>query len=74
MIPKKPDRLGLTGAYNSICENIKQPDRPGLTVIIDHLKNIDYPTFWYAHGYGLFSANPLGKKIICNGKTILNYA
>ena len=43
-------------------------------VIIDHPKNIGYPTFWHARGYGLFSANPLGQKIFSNGKTILNYA
>ena len=43
-------------------------------VIIDHPKNIGYPTYWHARGYGLFSANPLGQKIFSNGKTILNYA
>ena len=43
-------------------------------VIIDHPKNIGYPTYWHARGYGLFSANPLGQKIFSNGKTIFNYA
>ena len=43
-------------------------------VIIDHPKNIGYPTYWHARGYGLFAANPLGQKIFSKGKTILNYA
>lgn len=29
-------------------------------VICDHPKNINYPTYWHARGYGLFAANPLG--------------
>jgi hypothetical protein len=37
-------------------------------VIIDHPKNINYPTYWHARGYGLFAANPLGEKIFTNGK------
>ena len=37
--------------------------------IIDHPKNINYPTFWHARGYGLFAANPLGEKIFTNGKS-----
>lgn len=36
--------------------------------IIDHPKNVNYPTFWHARGYGLFAANPLGEKIFTNGK------
>ena len=40
--------------------------------IIDHPKNINYPTFWHARGYGLFAANPLGEKIFTNGKSEKN--
>ena len=40
--------------------------------LIDHPKNINYPTFWHARGYGLFAANPLGEKVFTNGKTELN--
>ncbi|MEO8764519.1 MAG: PmoA family protein [Ginsengibacter sp.] len=40
--------------------------------IIDHPQNPNYPTFWHARGYGLFSANPLGEKIFTNGKTSKN--
>ena len=42
-------------------------------VIVDHPKNIGYPTYWHARGYGLFAANPLGQKIFSNGKETLNY-
>lgn len=40
--------------------------------IIDHPKNVNYPTFWHARGYGLFAANPLGEKIFTNGKSEKN--
>lgn len=40
--------------------------------IIDHPKNINYPTFWHARGYGLFAANPLGEKIFTQGKSAKN--
>jgi len=43
-------------------------------VIIDHPKNIGYPTYWHARGYGLFAANPLGQKIFSNGKETLNFS
>ncbi|MFD1817845.1 Methane oxygenase PmoA [Pseudarcicella hirudinis] len=41
--------------------------------IIDHPKNVNYPTYWHARGYGLFAANPLGEKVFTNGKKELNY-
>jgi hypothetical protein len=41
-------------------------------VIIDHPKNPNYPTYWHARGYGLFSANPLGEKIFTNGAKTKN--
>ena len=31
--------------------------------ILDHPGNPGYPTYWHARGYGLFSANPLGRAI-----------
>lgn len=31
--------------------------------IFDHKGNPGYPTYWHARGYGLFAANPLGRKI-----------
>jgi len=42
--------------------------------IIDHPKNVGYPAYWHARGYGLFAANPLGQKIFSNGKETLNYS
>lgn len=38
-------------------------------LMLDHSKNIGYPTSWHARGYGLFAANPLGDKIFTNGKS-----
>lgn len=29
--------------------------------ILNHPESINYPTYWHARGYGLFSANPLGQ-------------
>jgi hypothetical protein len=31
--------------------------------ILDHPSNPNAPTYWHARGYGLFSANPLGRKV-----------
>ena len=42
-------------------------------VMMDHPKNIGFPTYWHARGYGLFAANPLGQKIFSNGKEELNF-
>jgi hypothetical protein len=41
--------------------------------IIDHSKNVGYPTYWHARGYGLFAANPLGQSVFSNGKEKLNF-
>ena len=43
-------------------------------VVCDHPKNINYPTYWHARGYGLFSANPLGVKDFTKGKEELNFS
>jgi hypothetical protein len=42
-------------------------------VICDHPGNPNYPTFWHARDYGLFSANPLGSNDFTNGKEQLNF-
>jgi len=31
--------------------------------ILDHPSNPNFPTYWHARGYGLFAANPLGRKV-----------
>lgn len=41
--------------------------------IIDHPKNVGYPSYWHARGYGLFAVNPLGQKAFSNGKDVLNF-
>jgi hypothetical protein len=41
--------------------------------ILDHPKNLGYPTYWHARNYGLFAANPLGQKVFSNGKETLNF-
>jgi hypothetical protein len=41
--------------------------------VLDNPKNIGFPTYWHARGYGLFSANPLGQEIFSNGKEKLNF-
>jgi Methane oxygenase PmoA len=40
--------------------------------IIDHPKNVGYPTYWHARTYGLFAANPLGANVFSNGKEQTN--
>ncbi len=41
--------------------------------IMDHKKNVGFPTYWHARDYGLFAANPLGQEIFSEGKEILNF-
>ena len=42
-------------------------------VFMDHPSNLNYPTFWHARDYGLFSANPFGQKDFTKGKESLNF-
>lgn len=43
-------------------------------VLIDNPKNVGYPTYWHARGYGLFAANPLGASVMSSGKApSMNY-
>lgn len=46
---------------------------PVAIAILDHPKNVGYPTYWHARGYGLFAANPLGQAIFSEGKEALNF-
>ena len=48
-------------------------DEPVTISILDNPSNPGFPTFWHARGYGLFAANPLGKKVFTNGKEELNF-
>ena len=56
--------MQLTGTMNNEKVSI---------VICDHKKNIGYPTYWHARGYGLFAANPLGWSIFTKDKEQLNF-
>lgn len=42
-------------------------------VLCDHPKNLNFPTYWHARGYGLFAANPLGAKDFTGGIEQLNF-
>ena len=42
-------------------------------VIMDHPSNLNYPTYWHARTYGLFSANPFGVKDFTEGEEELNF-
>jgi hypothetical protein len=37
------------------------------------LKNVGYPAYFHARGYGLFAVNPLGQKAFSDGKEVLNF-
>lgn len=89
LLPKQVNNEGVTGNYRSsegvtgeavwgtrarwmdLRGNIKGENVS--VTICDHPKNISYPTWWHARGYGLFSANPLGAKDFTKGKEELNF-
>jgi hypothetical protein len=84
------DNTGVTGMYTSsaglkgteawgkraswiMLAGVVEGDSVTLA-IFDHPKNVGYPSYWHARGYGLFAANPLGQKIFSDGKEELNFA
>jgi hypothetical protein len=57
--------VNLTGTING---------EPLAITLLDHPKNVGYPTYWHARGYGLFAANPLAPSVFSNGKeAAMNY-
>ena len=42
--------------------------------LINHPESAVYPTYWHARGYGLFSANPFGRKDFEKGSVPLNFS
>ena len=40
--------------------------------IFNHPESVNYPTYWHARGYGLFSANPLGQYAFEEGRGLKN--
>lgn len=45
---------------------------PVTLAILDNPSNPGFPTYWHARGYGLFAANPLGEKVLTEGKKEFN--
>lgn len=41
-------------------------------IIMNHPNSVNYPCYWHARGYGLFSANPLGQYMFEDGRGIEN--
>jgi hypothetical protein len=73
------DNTGVTGVYTSseglkgdavwgtrgrwvTLNGTVEGERVAL-VLLDHPSNPNSPTYWHARGYGLFAANPLGRKV-----------
>jgi hypothetical protein len=49
-------------------------DSKDITIgMFDHPANVGYPAYWHARGYGLFSVNPLGRKVFSSGKEEINF-
>lgn len=61
---------GTKGRWVNLSGKFKDEDVS--LAIIDHPKNLGYPTYWHARTYGLFAANPLGDFVFSNGKTSTN--
>jgi hypothetical protein len=62
---------GTTGRW---CTLTGSSDNKVVAVaIVDHPNNPGYPTYWHARGYGLFAANPLGRKIFDPKQPAINY-
>ncbi|OIN59008.1 DUF6807 domain-containing protein [Arsenicibacter rosenii] len=62
---KRAKWMNLTGELNGEKVSI---------AIFDNPKNVGYPTYWHARGYGLYAANPLAPSVFTNGKeSPMNY-
>lgn len=59
------------GRWTMLTGKVKQEDIT--LVLLDHPKNIGFPTYWHARSYGLFAANPLGQSVFEKGKEKLNF-
>ncbi|MBL0741494.1 PmoA family protein [Chryseolinea lacunae] len=69
---KGNDVWGTRGTWTSLRGKINRV--PVSITIFDHPKNVGYPTYWHARGYGLFAANPLGQAVFSKGTEKLNFA
>ena len=73
------DNKGVTGLYTSseglkgdavwgtrgrwVVLNGTVDNEQVAVLMLDHPSNPNFPTYWHARGYGLFAANPLGRKV-----------
>jgi len=62
---------GTRGRWATLSGTVQ--GEPITIAILDHPRNVGFPTYWHARGYGLFAANPLGQKVFSNGKEELNF-
>ncbi len=62
---------GTRGRWTMLTGRVEQEDVT--LAVLDNPKNVGFPTYWHARGYGLFSANPLGQEVFSNGKEKLNF-
>jgi len=62
---------GTRGRWTMLTGKVNQEEVT--LAVLDNPKNVGFPTYWHARGYGLFSANPLGQEVFSNGKEKLNF-
>ncbi len=60
---KRAEWVKLEGQIDSLDTGI---------AILNHPTSTNYPTFWHARGYGLFSANPLGQYAFEKARQVAN--
>ena len=81
------DNTGVTGMYTSsegrkgdavwgtrarwVTLQGTMAQEPVTVLMLDHPANPGFPTYWHARGYGLFAANPLGRKVFDDKQTEL---
>jgi hypothetical protein len=52
---------GTRGRWVQLAGTVES--EPVTLILLDHPTNPNSPTYWHARGYGLFAANPLGRKV-----------
>jgi len=55
-----------------VCLEGEKDGRAVGIAIFNHPDSVNYPTYWHARGYGLFSANPLGQYAFEKGRGLKN--
>jgi hypothetical protein len=60
---------GTRGRWVTLEGTVAQ--EPVTLLMLDHPANPGFPTYWHARGYGLFAANPLGRKVFDDKQTEL---